>query len=133
MVASLVKPFLDVGLADLKLELDDTQWKAVEEHLDLAKASLDAAADLTADAAALPGHDADVAPAAMAPTEADDTVIAQLHSMLHQQDPHRTRLGLVRVVSPIDGRFLWIHPQFTTANYGTPPQIPQPLPQGEVR
>ncbi|MEU0552193.1 COR domain-containing protein, partial [Micromonospora sp. NPDC005979] len=120
----LLKPLLGVGVAELKLEFSDEQWKAVEEQVSLANETLNAAAEavdhLTAD-----DHSAGLAEqtpgAPPAPIIAEGATLRTLHAALRAQDV--TIADLRKVVRP-DGRILWVHRQFEHLYHSGLPVIP---------
>ncbi|MBQ0992339.1 hypothetical protein KBX08_19890 [Micromonospora sp. H61] len=120
----LLKPLLGVGLAELKLDFSDEQWKAIEEQVSLANETLNAAAEaanhLTAD-----DHSAGLAEQAptapTAPVHAEGATLRMLHVALRAQDV--TIADLRKVVRP-DGRILWVHRQFEHLYHSGLPVIP---------
>ncbi|MEU7588004.1 COR domain-containing protein [Micromonospora sp. NPDC049230] len=120
----LLTPLLGVGLAELKLDFSEEEWKAIEEQVALANETLNAAAEaanhLTAEdhSAGL----ADRAPHAPAsPVHAEGAVLRTLHVVLRAQDV--TIADLRKVVRP-DGRILWVHSQFEHLYHSGLPVIP---------
>ena len=120
----LLKPLLGVGLAELKLDFSEEQWKAIEEQVSLANETLNAAAEaanhLTAD-----DHSAGLAErvptAPTAPVHAEGAALRTLHVILRAQDV--TIADLRKVVRP-DGRILWVHRQFEHLYHSGLPVIP---------
>ncbi|WP_433539176.1 COR domain-containing protein [Micromonospora sp. CA-249363] len=120
----LLKPLLGVGVAELKLEFSDEQWKAVEEQVALANETLNAAAEATSHLTA-DDHSAGLteqAPGAPpSPIIAEGAVLRTLHAALRAQDV--TIADLRKVVRP-DGRILWVHRQFEHRYHSGLPVIP---------
>ncbi|MFI5927976.1 COR domain-containing protein [Micromonospora sp. NPDC051543] len=120
----LLKPLLGVGVAELKLEFSDEQWKAVEEQVSLANETLNAAAE-AADHLTADDHSAGLAEQAPgappAPIIAEGATLRTLHAALRAQDV--TIADLRKVVRP-DGRILWIHREFEHLYHSGLPVIP---------
>ncbi|MEV4213896.1 COR domain-containing protein [Micromonospora sp. NPDC049662] len=120
----LLKPLLGVGVAELKLEFSDEQWKAVEEQVSLANETLNAAAE-AADHLTADDHSAGLAERAPGappvPVIAEGATLRTLHAALRAQDV--TIADLRKVVRP-DGRILWVHRQFEHLYHGGLPVIP---------
>ncbi|GAA4258232.1 leucine-rich repeat domain-containing protein [Dactylosporangium darangshiense] len=124
ITAMLLKPLLGVGLADLKLNLDDQQWKVVEERVSAAaetlKAATEAAGHLSDDdgSAGLAGRVSDRTSSVLI---AEGAVLRTLHAMLRAQD---VALADLRRVVRHDGRILWVHRRFEREYPGALPTIP---------
>ncbi|MCX5069853.1 ADP-ribosylation factor-like protein [Micromonospora lupini] len=120
----LLKPLLGVGVAELKLEFTEEQWKAVEEQVSMANETLNAAA-LAADHLTAGDHSAGLAERARggptSPIIAEGATLRTLHVALRTQDV--TIADLRKVVRP-DGRILWVHRQFEHLYHGGLPVIP---------
>ncbi|MFG1917186.1 COR domain-containing protein [Micromonospora sp. NPDC048898] len=120
----LLKPLLGVGLAELKLDFSEEQWKAIEEQVALANETLNAAAEAanhltTDDHSAGLAERAPHAPAS--PVYAEGAVLRTLHVVLRSQDV--TLADLRKVVRP-DGRILWVHRRFEHLYHSGLPVIP---------
>ncbi|CCH17513.1 COR domain-containing protein [Micromonospora lupini] len=120
----LLKPLLGVGVADLKLEFNEEQWKAVEEQVSMANETLNAAAE-AANHLSAGDHSAGLAERARggptSPIIAEGATLRTLHAALRAQDV--TIADLRKVVRP-DGRILWVHRQFEHLYHGGLPVIP---------
>jgi hypothetical protein len=120
----LLKPLLGVGVADLKLEFSEEQWKAVEEQVSLASETLNAATE-AANHLTAGDHSAGLAERApggpTSPVIAEGATLRTLHVALRAQDV--TIADLRKVVRP-DGRILWVHRQFEHLYHGGLPVIP---------
>ncbi|MFG1883061.1 COR domain-containing protein [Micromonospora sp. NPDC049102] len=120
----LLKPLLGVGMAELKLEFNDDQWKAVEEQVAMANETLNAAAEATNQLTA-GDHSAGLAQrvpgAPTSPIIAEGATLRTLHVALRAQDV--TIADLRKVVRP-DGRILWVHRQFEHRYHSGLPVIP---------
>jgi len=124
LTSMLLKPLLGVGVADLKLDVDEAQWKTIEEQVALASETLKAAADALGQTSAADGSDGLAGSESGSPSSvvvAEGAVLRTLHAMLRDQDI--TLADLRKVVRP-DGRILWIHRQFERLYYGGLPTIP---------
>ncbi|WP_433043824.1 hypothetical protein [Dactylosporangium sp. CS-033363] len=118
LTSVLLKPLVGVGLADLKLNLDDTQWKAVEEQVALANETLKLAADA---AGQFTADEHTGGEEGQQPVFAEGATLRTLHAMLREQDI--TLADLRKVVRP-DGRILWVHQQFVQIYDRGLPTIP---------
>ncbi|MET8530005.1 COR domain-containing protein [Micromonospora sp. NPDC005172] len=120
----LLKPLLGVGMAELKLEFNDDQWKAVEEQVAMANETLNAAAE-AANQLTAGDHSAGLAEripgAPTSPIIAEGATLRTLHVALRAQDV--TIADLRKVVRP-DGRILWVHRQFEHLYHSGLPVIP---------
>ncbi|MEU4337342.1 COR domain-containing protein [Micromonospora lupini] len=120
----LLKPLLGVGVAELKLEFNEEQWKAVEEQVSMANETLNAAAE-AANHLSAGDHSAGLAERARggptSPIIAEGAALRTLHVALRAQDV--TIADLRKVVRP-DGRILWVHRQFEHLYHGGLPVIP---------
>jgi hypothetical protein len=116
--ATLLKALLPLGLPVIKADLDDAQWKAVEERYTLGKESLGAAATLGADIddANTPEFDA-----TGQPILAEGGLLRTLHAELRKQDITYADLRKVRGEGH---RVFWVHPRFEHIYNPAPPRIP---------
>jgi hypothetical protein len=114
--STLLKVLLPIGLPVIKEELDDTQWKAVEEKLSVMKESLGAAATLGAD---LDDPQTTLLGSGRA-ILAEGGMLRMLHATLREQDITYADLRKVRAGQ----RILWVHPRFEHIYNPDPPRIP---------
>ncbi|MEH1169250.1 COR domain-containing protein [Micromonospora sp. CPCC 205539] len=120
----LLKPLLGLGLAELKLDFNEEQWKAIEEQVSLASETLNVAAEAATHLSARDESAGLVERTTNPPTSlvvAQGAALRTLHVMLRAQDV--TLADLRKVVRP-DGRILWIHRQFEHLYHGGLPIIP---------
>ncbi|HEY1170658.1 MAG TPA: COR domain-containing protein [Verrucomicrobiae bacterium] len=110
-IATVTSLVLPVASAQLKLGMDETAYKAMENQLDFGQKCVESVLEggektlEDADGLEDPGL-----PAVKGMT-ARGAVLRQLHTMLKEKDPSYAKLGLVRVQNKRQ-EFLWVHPQF---------------------
>jgi internalin A len=103
---SLVLPIASSGI---KLALDDTAYKAIEEQLDFGKSVIDATLEGGTKASEWMGADDTTKLEHGGAIRAQGATLRELHALLKAKDPGFG--GLVRVMNKRQ-EFLWVHPQF---------------------
>lgn len=103
---SLVLP---VASAGIKLALDDSAYKAIEEQLDFGKDIIDASLDASETVGGWLGGNDSTALEHGEAIRAQGATLRELHSLLRAKDPGFG--DLVRVMNKRQ-EFLWVHPQF---------------------
>jgi hypothetical protein len=119
--STLLKALLPIGLPVIKANLDDNQWKSVEEQYSLGKETLGAAATLGAQLDDLSADDFDRTTSAEQPIPAEGGLLRMLHATLRKQDITYADLRKVRGEGH---RVLWVHPRFEHIYNPEPPHIP---------
>jgi GTPase SAR1 family protein len=106
---SLVLPVASSGI---KLTLDDTAYKAIEDQLDFGKAIIDASLDAGEKVVGWLGGSSDNTILAQGEAiHGQGATLRELHALLKAKDAGFG--GLVRVMNKRQ-EFLWVHPQFET-------------------
>jgi hypothetical protein len=121
-ISVVVRSLLPISLAEIKLELSDTQWKAVGEQLELADKSLAALAGAGAGIETQDGPGQRVAdtPPGETARRAEGALLRTLHTYLKDKDPSFAGLERVRH----HDRYLWVHPSFVSLYRPPLPSIP---------
>jgi hypothetical protein len=102
-VSRLLRAMLPVAIEGMRFDLDDQQWKALDEQAHLVRASISGTAE-TVEFLAEGVH----TDQRLRDDDPPDTQLRTLHALLREQDPDFG--GLVRVLDR--GRFLWVHPKY---------------------
>jgi internalin A len=105
---SLVLPIASSGI---KLALDDTAYKAIEEQLDFGKDVIDASLDAGEKVGGWLGGGASTDLEHGEAIRAQGAVLREFHALLKSQDPTSKFGGLVRVLNKRQ-EFLWVHSQY---------------------
>ena len=105
LVNSALSLVLPIASSGIKLALDDTAYKAIEEQLDFGKSVIDATISGVGKMGELVSQEDDYGLA----IHADGGTLRDIQALLKAKDPSFG--GLVRVMNKRQ-EFLWVHPQF---------------------
>ena len=96
---------MPVASSGIKLALDDTAYKSIEEQLDFGKSVIEAAIGGASKMGELLGKPDEYGIA----MSSQGATLREFHALLKQKDPGFG--GLIRVMNKRQ-EFLWVHPQF---------------------
>ncbi len=102
---------LPVASSSIKLALDESAYKLIEEQLDFSKSVIDAAIGETAKIGDFLGSAETTKLEHGVATRADGSTLRELHALLKAKDPSFG--GLVRVMNKRQ-EFLWVHERFAS-------------------
>jgi hypothetical protein len=102
---------LPVASSSIKLALDETAYKLIEEQLDFGKSIIDAAIDESGKVGDFLGAVESTNLEHGVATRADGSTLRELHALLKAKDPGFG--GLVRVMNKRQ-EFLWVHERFAS-------------------
>ncbi|TLU81885.1 MAG: hypothetical protein FDX21_09980 [Chlorobium sp.] len=109
LMTSTLSLVLPVASSAIKLGLDDTTYKAIEEQLDFCKSAIDATiGEVTKIGEFIGTPDKTMLEHGIA-ISADGATLRKFHALLKAKDPGFG--GLIRVMNKHQ-EFLWVHPQF---------------------